>query len=432
MIGGCLMFCQSCGKEIDQGNSFCSNCGSQVISNNEVSNNSNPPFQDISALPPQGIPQSPIQGMPELPPYTAPNNVSISPKKKSKIWIPITIGVGIFLLVLITAIILFNRFFNRLGSQIRDTMESQITIDDSSPNEDSWDDSETYIDDAEVNEENEYVITYSYAELPDVLSLDSDIRFSYVDYLSTDGVFVYTFQFNELNAGESDFLQACDDYSILLQEISGFTYEQEYTEQQYAETGILANYLTRDNYGMGITAETVDSEHYAYISIFPLVEDTVDVEVIPEDISMPNYDYFLAGRDIVEYTFDETVNMENGLSFYIYDAIANYPGDGSYTIDITLDISSYYEDYHINNGDFMLIPFDSEGSILSDAIPINKIYNEWGYEMIYPFVLSASSYEYYTLSYPIPTETAIFLLYAANVLNDDYSYPVYVMEVGTN
>lgn len=104
--------------------------------------------------------------MPELPPYTAPNNVSISPKKKSKIWIPITIGVGIFLLVLITAIILFNRFFNRLGSQIRDTMESQITIDDSSPNEDAWDDSETYIDDAEVNEENEYVITYSYAELP--------------------------------------------------------------------------------------------------------------------------------------------------------------------------------------------------------------------------------------------------------------------------
>lgn len=60
MIGGCLMFCQSCVKEIDQGNSFCSNCGSQVIGNNEVSNNSNPPFQDISALPPQGIPQSPI------------------------------------------------------------------------------------------------------------------------------------------------------------------------------------------------------------------------------------------------------------------------------------------------------------------------------------------------------------------------------------
>lgn len=198
-------------------------------------------------------------------------------------------------------------------------MENQITTDDSS-NEETWDGSETYIDDTEVNEETEYVITYSYAELSDVLSLDSDIRFSYVDYLSTDGVFVYTYQFNELNATQADFLQACDDYSILLQEISGFTYELEYTEKQYAETGILANYLTKDNYGMGITAETVGSEHYAYISIFPIGEDTVEVEEIPDDISMPNYDYFLAGRDIVEYTFDETVNMDNGISFYIYAA----------------------------------------------------------------------------------------------------------------
>lgn len=78
------MYCQSCGKEIEQGNSFCSNCGSKVINSNEVSNNSNPPFQDIPALPPQGISQSPIQSMPELPLYAAPNNVLINPKKEKQ------------------------------------------------------------------------------------------------------------------------------------------------------------------------------------------------------------------------------------------------------------------------------------------------------------------------------------------------------------
>lgn len=145
---------------------------------------------------------------------------------------------------------------------------------------------------------------------------------------------------------------------------------------------------------------------------------------------MPNFNTYLAGREIKKFTYDETVSMENGLSFMIYDVMGNYPGDGSMTIDITMDLSSWYTDYYLNNGDFMILPVDVNGNILSDSIPISFVKNSNGNDVSMPFLVSASSYESYTFTYVVPSNTSAFSIYASNVVGNNPTDPVYVMGVG--
>ena len=63
-------------------------------------------------------------------------------------------------------------------------------------------------------------------------------------------------------------------------------------------------------------------------------------------------------------------------------------------------------------------------------LPVTMVLDEAGNEVTMPFLLSASSYDTYTFYFPVPNETYSLLFYATNVLNDNFSFPVYVMQVG--
>jgi hypothetical protein len=309
------------------------------------------------------------------------------------------------------------------SKNVYDSNNEQKVVDDADDNED-------WVDIGDATEGSPvYNYKYSYAELPNVVSVDSDGRFIYSTKNADNGVVVYSYLFNEENATIADFYQACEDYSILLQKENGFVYQKEYSEEQYENTKVPANYLTKGDIGISVTASVEDSLYYAYIIIFPLYMETTD-EDTQTVIDMPNYNAYLAGREKAYFTYDEMISMENGISFAIYDVIARLPGDGTIAIDIMMDISSWYEDYYLNNGDFMILPVDSDNNIISDAIPTSYITDSAGNNVPMPFLVSTSSYVEYTLTYAVPSNTAAFSIYASNVYGDDYYGPVYVMDVG--
>jgi hypothetical protein len=424
------MFCNYCGKEISNESLFCTNCG------NKISPRAPTPKE----------PQTPVSQAITSPSITSD---STAIKKKNKILIPLII-VGALLVITIGVLAIFfirkslnNRNDKEAGINEgrRVAIEDSIKINDNNEEEleDNTTDLEIDISDDLIEYSADTVITddteitfeerYNYTELPDVLSLDSDLRFSYVDYFSLSDSSVYSFQFNEINATEADFYNACEEYSLLLQELNGFTYEPDISDQKYAESGLVVYYLTKDNYGISITASLEDLHYFAYINIYSLAGEIDSSEVIGE-IDMLNYDSFLANRDSISFTSAETVNMENGLSLYIYEVMGNYTEDENVVIDVVLDISSYYSDYYLNNGDFFILPLDATGNILSDAIPIGWVIDGAGNEVTMPFLLSSSSYDSYTFYFPVPNDTMTLLLYATNILKDDYSFPVHVMQVG--
>lgn len=457
------MFCSNCGSETSRDNLFCTNCGEKITlpastsldPPSLASQMPNPPSANSSQ-------QAPVPS-PEMSSAYATSNVN---KKNRKLLI-IFIIVGVVLVVAISVltILYFNKRNNSSYGREEDnkssmsiTREESLEVDDELADNtidnivdlfnDIFDD---YIDDDisdEYNIESDYDETdmsiedgsstddtasrestneerYTYSELPDVLSIDSDSRFSYYDYFTLNNSSIYSFEFIDANATEDDLVKACEDYSLFLQEQYGFTYMKDVSEQNYAESGRLNYYLLKDNIEFGIVPSNEEGYYFAYINILFYDIDTDGIE-----LEMPIYDYFLADRQVVYFTLNETVNMDNGLSFYVYEVMGNYTEDGDTVIDVVMDISSYYSDFYINNGDFLLLPLDAEGNALSDAVPINIVYDEAGNEEPMPFLLSASSYYTYTFYYPVPAETMSLLLYATNVLGDDYSYPAYVMRIG--
>lgn len=400
------MICPNCGKEIAMQSMFCHHCGCR-------------------------IPYAPVKE-----------------QKKNKWLIPVIAFSGVFLVVIgIFAVLIFNGTIqlgkrnmidnNRDGyNPGSNSQADNIAADNSIKDINTDKKAEEIKPDENKSSANTpkdgliYDFKYSYTEIPDVLSLDSDTRFIYDNYYSENGFSVYSYQFDDVNASEEDFIQACDDYSVLLQELSGFTYDKEYGDQHYEYTGERANYLFREDYGIAISVAEEPSS-YVNVTIFPIGGE-IENGGEAGGYDLPNYETYLANREIQYFTYEETVNMDNGLSFYVYDVTARYPGDGTMSVDVIMDLSSYYTDYYTDNGDFMLLPVDGEGNLISDAIPISYVTDSLGNQMTMPYLVSASSYEQYTFTYQVPPNTMAFSIYATNLINNDYSAPVYVMEVGYN
>lgn len=411
------MFCNNCGKEITKDSRFCINCGAKVDGETIISN-----------------PLSYTSGSDSI---SDTNN----PKKKSRVWIPIAIGsAATAIIAAVVLVLMFNGVFklrrdNPKNNNNQSIKNENINQDNDQKNKilsteeiDSENKSNTNNSkDDEITQEI-YDYKYSYIELPDVLSLDSDTRFLYENYYSEEDIAVYSYRYMVESSTDTQFYQACDDYSNLLQSINGFTFEEDYSNQQFEETGQIASYFTRDNYVISVNASIEDSLYYVHVSIYPLIENTPNNET-NNLFDMPNYNTYLAGRELKYFSYEETVNMENGLSFYIYDVVANYPGDGTMSIDVTMDLSSYYTDYYMYNGDFMILPMDSEGNALSDSIPITNITDVIGGNVTLPFLVSASSYDYYTFTFIVPPETTAFIIYATNAIDDEFPGPVYGMDV---
>ncbi|TAH70370.1 MAG: zinc ribbon domain-containing protein [Anaerolineaceae bacterium] len=464
------MFCSNCGKEISNDSSFCMICGNKIEKN--IHPSQPPPIApQPSGLPPTTPPpatphQAPLP--PSAPPLTPPpmdimhhtapiyhgTPVNVE-KKKNKLLLPlIIVGVVVFLAIGVISVLFINKKLNERnnestsneGRNITAETKEDIKTDNSNNGASESDDTDNNLGNNEIPQdktvEDETVEIdiiddteilfeplYNYVELPYVLSMDSYLKFSYVDYFPLSDSSVYSYQYNDVNATEADFYKACEDYSLLLQELSGFTYEADFSNQKYEETGLLANYLTKDDYAISITAGVEDLGYFAYITIY-ILTDEVEGGNITGNFEMPNYNYFLANRETISFTYNHDVYMDNGISFYIYEVMGNYTEDGTVVMDVILDISSYYTDYYFNNGDFFMIPFDAENNVLSDAVPVGMVLDEAGNEVAMPFLLSSSSYDTYTFYFQVPNETYSLLFYATNVLNDDYSYPAYVMQVG--
>ncbi len=423
--------CETCKKEFTGDQLFCDSCGGVLVQGNALQGEKQQPQQVYSSSPnpPNHVhvppyaqnssaygAQVPPNATPQMPQYStyAANPV----KKKSKV---VPIFLTAFLVTIGIAAVLI------ISNGIADKKQSNVPKD--SPVTNNTNPTGSIKDPLNTSNGSELNYLYSYTELPDVVSLDSDKRFIYSTIYNEDGIVVYTYLFYDENASDADFYRACEDYSQLIQVENSFVYEKEYTEQQYEQTGEAANYLTRDDYGLSITAGIEDSLRYAFITIFPLSDESPSNDTPQVTLELPNYNSYLVDREIKVFTYDETVNMDNGLSFAIYDVVANYPGDGTMTIDITLDLSSYGSGYYMNNGDFMVVPTDNEGYIIADAQPISYITDSTGKFVAMPFLVKASSYDRLTFTYPVPINTMAFTIYGTNFLANQAT-PVYVMDVG--
>ena len=246
------MRCKGCGDEISSNQLYCTHCGRK----NE-----------------QGTPT-----------YDSGNS-----KSNHKMLIPIVIG-GIALLAIMGILILSSTL--NIVNHLKIAANGQKSVgEDYNDISDVFDNSEDVItDDTFNNDLFTYSLKYSYTELPDAVSIDSDERFIYYDYYIENEVRTYVYQFNNADAEEADFYTAITDYGSLLMNESGYSQEEDIGEDTY--------YYVKGDVAIGITALTEGTEWYAYIDIYCLSEEQ---GISTTENEYPNYSYYLESRDVLSF-----------------------------------------------------------------------------------------------------------------------------------
>jgi len=197
------------------------------------------------------------------------------PRKNNTVFIVIIILVSVLFFLIAGIFALYV-----IGESVIESSETtgEVIQNDSSdynaPDNGDNDTSTDFGDDSGTGGDNsaDYADNYSYSELPDVLSLDSDDRFVYYDYDTYDGVATYTYLFDSVTSSDADFYSALSDYCQLLQSSSGFYYDADFSINQYNATGVSTEYLTKNNICIGVTASVTDSLYYTYITLVFLSE----------------------------------------------------------------------------------------------------------------------------------------------------------------
>lgn len=392
-----------------------------------------PPYQQpLNQTPPKQmggpgmIPPMP-PNMPPMPPYT-----SGSGNKKNKALLPIIIGAAVLIFIIagiIVASVIINYIKHR-EERVDTWLDDSYTepyIEDSS---DIIDNNDDVIPD-DGSEDLSYNLVYSYLELPDVISIDTDSRFAYYDYYLDTDVITYSFLFNNTGATEDDFYTAVDDYCSLLMDLNGFYYEEDFSLDQYNETGANTDYYSKDNFAIGITASVEDTGWYAYIDIYDLSEaesedsDTADSSL--DDYS--NYTYYLEGRDSLTYDLGTEVIMDNGMAFYLNEVTVTDLGDGTAQIDCNMNLAANNADTYLYTDDFLCLPMDQEGYIIGDASLIEYVVDSTGEYITAPYLLDTEYYYNYTVSFIVPAETATFSIYGTNLSDGYFAGPVYYIEM---
>ncbi|MDD3172302.1 MAG: hypothetical protein PHF63_01315 [Herbinix sp.] len=480
------MICKGCGKEISENQFFCPSCGHKNEVSNGVKNTKRcikcakefpeerfycdvcggdlaPIMPAQEPVPNQGVPTQgyntpysaqtnqvpPYQTPPrQVPPYQVPPNqvppnrmpqnmvppmapYQSNAQQKNKALLPILLGVaGLF--VIIVGFFIVSKVLVELNSS--GDLGSYQTTDNSDNDSNTEEDTSTYsandgtydsTTDATTDDTSgDYIYTdlYSYTELPDVYSLDSDTRFSYYNNSSYDGISTYVFQLNDTSLSESDFYTAVDDYCTLLVNNNSFYYEEEFTNEQYNETGDLTEYLSRDNVCVSVTASVEDTGYYAYVSIFPLNDST-------ESITFKNYTTYIDGRDNQYFDEGTEVIMDNGMAFYLNDVVVTDMGDGSAVLDAYVDLATINSERYFYPDDLIVLPKDSYGNILSDACLVEYITDGDGYSVTTPFLLDTEYYNSYKVSFVVPSGTTTFSIYGTNITEDSYAGPIYYIDM---
>jgi hypothetical protein len=402
-----------------------------------------PPGQGTpNQMPPNQIPPNQMNPnrMPPIPPL--PPCDSIGGNKKSKVLVPAIIAIVAILVMAVWAVAIFlfldfknkNKGYETISSRdeedttVEEQMEDTETVEES---EDSTltdpEDTVTGEDIAEDPTENTgYNTVYSYQELPDVASLDSDVRFTAYDHYSYDSVSTYVYLFNDMGVTSSDFYLAVDDYCTMLQTWNGFYYEQEFSDEQYSETGTLTDYLSRDNICLGITASIEDTGYYVYIAVYTLSE-TADNTA--SSLSFENYTTYIEGRDSQYFDLNTETYMENGMSFYLYNVNVTDLGDGTAVLDANFDLGAYTPNWYFYVNDFVVLPRDSQGNVLSDVCLAEYVTDSMGSTVSTPFLINTDYYYNYTVSFLVPANTTSFTIYGTNIANDQFAGPVYYIDM---
>lgn len=454
--------CVDCGNEYTEDRFFCGDCGGKLVaiaspqgfhqpwnSNHTAQPNQLPPNQ----LPPYQLPpnQLPPNQLPpnQLPPHVMPpmqSGVSANGSQKKNI-LPFII-IPALLIILIVGIFAVPKIINA----VKDTGDSDSSYTNNDSEDKDFEDEDTKddfddIDETDTLEDSEEIdladpnddsldntedttytgFLYGYTELPEVISLDSDYRFSYVDYYAADGIYNYQYVFDN-SLTSDDFINALDAYSTLLQDYNGYYYEEEFSEEQYNETGDVTMYLTKDDYAIAISAEVTET-YDVYVSIFYLGESTSSSS---EEVYFPNYIDYVVGREAYYFELATEVRMENGVSFYLNSVIATDMGDGTMRMDVNVDLASYYEECYVVYEDFMVLPMDNTNSILADASAVSYILDNAAYEITTPMLLSTEEYQNLTLTYYVPATTTNFTFYGTNISTEGFAGPIYTIDMTLN
>lgn len=377
----------------------------------------------------------PLPPLPPLPPYAYDSG-----KKKNKALIPIVIGVAaLFLIIAIVIVVKVIGFVK----DVQDTVSEEVTdiyTDDTYTDpyaEDTSDLIEDITEDIipeestdttsdDVVDGSDYNLAYTYVELPDVVSVDSDSRFTYYDYYYDSEFVTYTFQFNDTTVSDSDFYTAVDDYCSLLMSWNGYYYEEDFSYDQYSTTGEYTDYFSKDDIAISVTGSVEDAGRFAYVSIYDLAdvpkEDTTDY-------SYPNYYYYIDGRDTQYFEFDSEVQMENGVAFYLYSADIYDNGDGTSEVICNMDLASVYEETYLYTDSFVAVPMDADGNFLGDASLIEYVTDSEGNSVSEPYLLDTEYYYNYNVSFIVPEGTTAVSIYGTNMFNGTSSGPIYYFDM---
>lgn len=454
------MLCKGCGAEVTSDQLYCSHCGTKNEATNVISNQQMPPnntvqqvqMSNYSSMPNQMPPHSMGPGMvPPLPPMPPSSMYGVGAGKKNNVIVPIIIGIValIFMIVGIIGIIRVVGFLKVVSSNQEEMIDTYV--DDSSDDPSTEDTTGSNNEDAVTDDalEGSYGMAYSYEELPDLMSIDSDHRFFYYDKSGGEDFVTYMFLYSNGEATEEDFYTAVINYCDLLTSLNGFYYEEEFSTNQYNETGTSTDYYSKDNTAIGVTASAEDSGWFAYIDIYDLtdsvestvgdstledsiIDDNTDIGVVEGSSDQSenyNYSYYIEGRESQYFDLNTEVVMENGIAFYLYDATVTDLGDGTAQIDCTMDLAALNPDTYLYTDDFLLMPMDSEGYSIGDASLVEYVADIKGEYMTAPYLLDTEYYDTYTLSFIVPVEATTFSVYGSNVSEGYAAGPVYCIDL---
>jgi len=145
-----------------------------------------------------------------------------------------------------------------------------------------------------------------------------------------------------------------------------------------------------------------------------------------------NYDSFIQGRELQYYEQYSEVVMENGIGFYLNDILVTDLGDGTATVDMNIDLISYYDENYLYNEDFLMLPMDKAGNALSDACSVGYIRDSNGNDISIPMLLNTEEYQNYVITFIVPTNMENFNVYGINYSTEGFSGPVYCIEMQVN
>jgi hypothetical protein len=259
-----------------------------------------------------------------------------------------------------------------------------------------------------------YDMKFNYKELPDVVSLDSDFRFTYNNYASNEDGCAYTYLFNDPGATEDEFYEDVDEYCSLLMTWNSYTYDEEYSKQMYYETGMITDYFIKDSSYIGVSASVEDSGWYVYVMIFTVAQE----ETGPEGTGYEQYDKYIGTREFTNFEQYTENYMDNGVAFYLNDITCSDQGDGTAILSCNMELASTFDGLSIYPDDFLVWPYSADGDVLSDLIQIDRIYDSNSYELT-SYELDTEYFLNYTVSFIVPSDTASFSFFGTNIVADN-------------